>query len=446
MQKNKNNYLLPILFASIMLSPNFKIISALPVFRFEDFMIVLFFALHFLKSIKGAQRKAYPSPINKVFKLLFFFMALSISMTELVHGIPIIMRDWFILPQLIKYWLIFLLVKSIDIDEKKSKNFAYGILLVGAVMAFISFCQYFNLLGVNTWLTPIYQESEDAINSLIHRYGGSRVSGTSGNPNIFGYFIVCTTACIAGFLLHCPNRTSNTLYWLILCFISIASLFTLSRTVIATMFLVNGTLIYFTIKYHKGGRAKVFNFFLAAGLAAFLFFNFFRTEGFIYRVSIENLQTRGSYHARKRDFVQPFKKSLDSVALTILGQGPSKATLRTDSHNDYGWFFQRFGIVGLLLYVSLIVFPLKRAIRLYRFSTLWWQKFLSIASILVICNWALNGMALSFFKMPQMMSCSTFFIAIPYARWSYQTIANYNSKIRKKGFANYARVGHYPGL
>lgn len=446
MRKIKLNLLLPVIYAAIMLSPHFKLTAALPSFRFEDFIILGFFILKLVSGIKRTGLKSRNNQINKIFLLLVFSITISILVTELIHGIPIIMRDFFVIPQLIKYWLIFILVKSINFDSRVSKQLAYGIMITGAAMAAISFCQYFNLLGVNNWLTPIYEDEEWKLTALTQGHAWRRVVGTSVNSNYYGYLLVCTIACISSFLVHRKEKVLNGGFWLILCFIVISSVFTLSRTTIAILVLTFCLLIYFIFKYQKSKKTNTLKILIAIVIASFLFLSFFRTEGFDRRMSLNNLKSHGSLDARIRDLMNPFSKSLDSVALIMLGQGPSKSVLRTDSHNGYGWFYQRFGIVGLSLYISLIICPLKRAIRLYKLSEIWWQKFLSFASILVIANLAITEMGQDIFKLPQVMSLSVLFIAIPYASWSDRLIDNRYNYFNARVYSRYGSVSHYTSV
>lgn len=434
MQKKIKNYLLPALFATIMLSPGFKILSALPPFRIEDFIILFVFLFTILGLTNRVLIKTPLSPITIIIYLLFLSMLLSIGMSEIVYKIPITMRDLFIIPQLIKYLLIFLLAKSLDLDEKLTKYFAYGILIIAIIMALISFCQNYNLLGVNSWLTPIYEDNESKIMALSQGHYWARVSGTAINPNYFGYLLVCVIGCILGFILHKPGDKLGISILPILGFVIISSLFTLSRTVIVSSFILVLILLFICFKYQRKGIAKITIILFFVGVICASFLIFFKTGGIEYRYSMDNvMRTHATYKGRIRDLVNPLKKVFSSVPMFIVGQGPSKSKLRTDSHNGYTWFLQRFGMVGLVLYISLIIFPLRRAIKLYHFSNIWWQKFLSISCILVISNWAVNEMAGNIFKDIQLMSLNVLFVGIPYGKWGYRLLENYNLKSHENG-------------
>jgi hypothetical protein len=117
-----------------------------------------------------------------------------------------------------------------------------------------------------------------------------------------------------------------------------------------------------------------------------------------------------SSNARVRDFVRPFELAFERPIIWLIGRGPSKAVVRTDSHNDFGWYFYRFGIPGLILYLSLIVFVGKLGLHVYRIAIDPIERVIGATTILLSLNWFTFAMAENMFKQPQLMALNMWLV------------------------------------
>ena len=115
----------------------------------------------------------------------------------------------------------------------------------------------------------------------------------------------------------------------------------------------------------------------------------------------------GSYnmskHARIRDLRRPFQQAIDNPALILFGRGPAKQFTRTDSHNEYGWLFQRYGLVGLICYCLIIYYGLRFSIMKYLRSDRIEYQIVYLGAVCAMINWGFFAMAENIFKQIQLM-------------------------------------------
>jgi len=234
----------------------------------------------------------------------------------------------------------------------------------GCVNALLGMAQFWDWLDVNTRYTPLLGVADDTMGTA-----GYRVGGGLGNPNYFGMVLVWHAGYLVAYR-HLPDRgaVKRSAAWLAVAGISVAVVLTQSRTTILAMCVI--TLAAVGVSFHgsplKGIRTAVA--ILCVGFCAFAIIG---TPGEAARVDLQRLDlksdsTERSASGRWRDFVVPVLHAMDNPWLLPFGQGPSKQTLRTDSHNGYTWILQRFGVVGLGVYVSMIAFLMSNAIRAFR--------------------------------------------------------------------------------
>ena len=406
-------YINPVLFAAIVLSPSFCMIPGRPALRAEDVILLIVIVVYFLR---GLSKQILDLSIDSITRILFLMgisASLAIMTMMVLFGKPLLLRDLFILPQLLKYYLVFAVVKSTCFDEKQFTLCIYTVMIVGSVAASIGICQYYNFIGINDWLTPFYATGS-RLTALEVEGWWRRAIGTAGNPNYFGYILCLVVCVITSFLLQAPKMKGKGMAWIILGIIGISAAFCLSRTTLVSLAVISISALFLQ-RIGCGELRHILKYLFMIIIVAALFLSFLKTPGFEHRITVEHTM-KGSMRGRIRDLKMPIRDALNSAPMLIVGRGPSKIDLRTDSHNGYTWYFQRFGIIGLTLYVSLLCVSLKKGLLMYRASKLWWQKALYFSTVLVIIIWMTDEWAQNLFKLPQMMSLNMFFLGLLFAK------------------------------
>jgi len=149
----------------------------------------------------------------------------------------------------------------------------------------------------------------------------------------------------------------------------------------------------------------------------------YTTQGFDERV-LDTDSYGTSMSARQRDLLHPFSDALDNPIIFLVGRGPSKAVMRTDSHNDFGWYFHRFGLPGLGFYLLLLYYGMKQARLLYRKAASRYEQAVCMASLLVTVNWVFFALAENIFKDSQLMAVNMFFLGLVFPNTLYLRKAN----------------------
>ncbi len=408
-------YIAPILIASIVLSPGIVVISGMPALRGEDIILIFIIGLFLLKTTIAGKIVPKVDSVTKIFIFMGLSAFLSICGTSIIYNKPILLKDFFILPQMFKYYVVFAVARSMDMHEQQAKIYINIIIIVGLLAALVGLFQYYNLFSVNSWLTPLYT-AEGRLDALSLGAVRRRIVGTSGNPNFFGYILGCVFCFITGLTLHAINKKVKIFAWVSLGVVGITAALTLSRTTMLTF----GIIFFSALVLRQiavRGVQPAFKYLFIVIIVALFFLKFVKSEGFEGRVSIGDNSTKVSYDARIRDLVVPFREASNSLALMIFGQGPSKIDLRTDSHSEFGWYFQRFGAIGLLLYLWLLWVILKKGVQKYRLiSGLRWQSTLYLSIILIMINWFVFACAGNMFKAPQAMSLNMFIVGLLFAK------------------------------
>ena len=114
-----------------------------------------------------------------------------------------------------------------------------------------------------------------------------------------------------------------------------------------------------------------------------------------------------SYSARLRDFIQPFTMIFADPTSFFFGRGPLKSVIRTDSHNGFTWFWLRFGLIGLVLYLRNIAFFLRQV------------TFLQREKYLILTTWLLFEFGNNIFKDVQSICLLLFAMIIMIKRDNY---------------------------
>jgi hypothetical protein len=401
------------------LTPNMRVLPGLPTFRGEDLVVALLLGSGILALLSGGgARLTLRDPITRSFRFMAVIVVVSIAGSVLVFGNPLILNDGMILPMLLKYWIVFRLAQSLV--DHRSRLFALWAGLIAVTMsAVVGILQYHSLFGVNDWLTPRYIGDQVTNVAVEEEESGetvwSRVVGTHGDPRHFGYMLVAGIGAGVSLLSQRVTKGARLLSLLAIGVCVVATIYTLSRTAVLSLAV---TVLACMVLHARGsGKSGSKTLVLALVLAGLIIgvFEIFSTSGFESRVlDTETDSFDSSAYARHRDLVTPFRDAMKNPMIFLIGRGPSKAVMRTDSHNDFGWYFHRFGLPGLGFYLLLLYRGLSVSYRAYRATPFPGEKAVFMAAFLVAVNWAVFAMAENIFKDPQLMALNMFFVGLLY--------------------------------
>jgi O-antigen ligase len=408
--------LIILLVVAVILSPSFKIREGFYEPRGEDFILVAFIMLWYVPTIlagrQGATAHPYKtktsasSPISAIFAAMFYVALISILAGTIVFQQQIIVNDWMILPMIIRYWMIFQVGQSIR-QPTERHTYLWVLVISLGVSATVGVLQHFNLFGINDWLTPLYVLPHMKIVGLeMVKLGlpGARVVGTNGDPRHYAYILVVGTALCLAILLNSLERRAQITAVMVLglCLMGIA--FSASRTAALNVIIVFFVAIVIQ-RPGLGGATKLLGALLVIVLLLAMVSSMSGSSVLQERVvNIDDSSYDRSLYARERDLMQPLRSGLENPVIWLTGRGPSKAVLRTDSHNDFGWYFQRFGLPGLFLYLWLLIYSLRLTLRAWRKEAAPLERVVIMLACFSIVNWFIFAMAENIFKDPQLMA------------------------------------------
>lgn len=408
-------HILGVIFLMIVAAPN---IPGLGMLRFEDISLVIaaFLIVLFKKGGKAMGAKRMVS-VGRYFAIIAVSGILGMSTGAVFEGVPIVGRDLMFLPQIAKYYLIFWVAAEVLSTPTAVRCLMTYIMIGAAICAGVGIMQYWNLFGVNEWLTPLYWSStidtyEIALKQMQDAEMDFRVKGTIGHPNYFGYLLVWFVAWLVSFGIDSGRGSvPRFLLWPVLGVVVIAIMLVQSRITIATvllLFAVSGGMVRQNSK-----RVVVVSLGVVAALVVVLFLkgDWVEERGYGKRLALDSDSTQLSYGSRVRDFVRPVGTVLEKPYLIPFGQGPSKGVLRSDSHNGYTWILQRFGLVGLVAYLALFFTQFRMGQKLSARGRTKVSRVIGLVGISTTIVWMAGELGGNIFKDPRLMSVNMISLA-----------------------------------
>lgn len=333
---------------------------------------------------------------------------ISILCQELIFDRKIVINDLMIIPMICKYIIIYIFARNVIRQNGYKFVLAYFVFFC-SISSIVALMQYYNIFKINEWFTPFYLDISRMTGLLLHTKA-ARVVGTIGSPQKFGQLLVLGIIVSFYFIFE-KRRTAIYIVYLMIMFLAL--IYTLSRmAVIASSISFIGTLgamLYFSTKPQM--VLKYLFVFISVGLIVYIYFA--STKAFEARVlDQESDSFEVSEDARLRDAKVPFYEIAKEPIIFFIGKGPSKDYLRTSMHNDFSWMLERFGILALIGYLSLIFRSLNTSRLLYT-NTRWRNPnniYLMLLNIFVI--WLVYCMGEDVFKVSKIMPLNLVFMGL----------------------------------
>ena len=406
---------------SAVLLPSVEFFSFFPSFRMEIFVILVWF---FFNAAVNKQIRIFKFDIiSNLLIFLLFFSIISIANSYLFLNVDFNYRDFMIVPMILQYLLVLSFGRSI-FHPRLIKFFTYSVVGVILISALVGIAQRMNVLNVNNVITPIFTDNYYVLRGLKNGSSWGRAIGTIGDPRHFGYVITIGIAAVAPFLIS-PRRRFYVL--IILITLLIANVFTGSRTSIISSLIVLIFFYFFAAKSTKNfSLAFVLSISIASGVIFFIFDNLSSTmtERLIY-ADTEFFSTARSLGARIRDTTLPFKMAIEKPLIFLTGHGPSKSIFRGSMHSDIGWFILRFGMLGCLIYLSILYRLYNRVKHYFKVLNDIDYTYFFIFIKLFLINWFIFILAESIFKLDQIMSLNMFITGVVFSPY-FNQLANTN--------------------
>lgn len=285
----------------------------------------------------------------EIFILILLTLSAGISLLgQIFSGVKLVGSDLMIIWRYLYY--IALLVFGGIVSKSFKANFLAKIFFftLPLTLIFISFAQYYNFMGINSILVPVYTSS-GAAKSLLQGEFWRRVTGTYGNPNYWGFAMGVIS--VTSFYLLYFNKKIISLIFLVLSIVSVV--FTGSRAALlsslSSIFLVTLFILY---QEKKLSKALVFCLVttISGGLVYFVFTNLieYENKGRFDTSNVATLDSRIEYWMQILDAIQ------QSTVRIFIGYGTSKTMSIQYGDNMYIRMFRDFGLIGLFSYLSFL--------------------------------------------------------------------------------------------
>ena len=206
--------LLSLIIGAAVLMPDITVHSALPGVRVEQ-LLALPALLWLVMDWWRDRRLPHATTLDWLFAALAALTLASITWAALVLDGRFSPRDLYEVAKLALYWTLFRFgLQTAARGDSRSLSpqrvALRSLLVAGAVSGAAGVAQYFNVLQLNSWLTPLWAP-EHHLRTLAR---DARTVGTVGNPNYFG--MLCTIVMLAAVatLARCRRRSMR---WPALC-------------------------------------------------------------------------------------------------------------------------------------------------------------------------------------------------------------------------------------
>lgn len=314
--------------------------------------------------------------------LMFFSSGMSI-VSQTLLGYEFIWRDAMIFTRLAFYAAVIVFAAMAAKNIKNYKKANILLIVIGVLMAALSFAQYVNFMNINTILLPA-----SGARYIWLQEGSSwrRVLGTLDNPNYWGLAL----SMVLSFIIYRILWQGKLLY-LPLFFALITSIFlTGSRT--SLICTIGGPVIGGLFLWHTNKeKPRIVIALIAIGLgiifiAATQVTKYYENENRYSTSNIDTLYDRISLWERA------WEASSTNPIAVIFGRGPRKGenVIEDFVDNTYVRSWQESGLLGLGLYLALVYTMIKRTLRLVR-DTQGSYKDWSRGLLFLLFSWSIFG-------------------------------------------------------
>lgn len=335
------------LFVVSILFPSVQFPLGIPALRFEVIIVLMAWMLLILKNLtKGQVIKFSKNPMYKWFFLFGLAILLSMAYGAIAKECPVIARDFWEFGKLLEYFLIFALVANLDISPNEIRHYYKIALMVFLCSAFVGFAQYLNLGNINKVISPYYAPTQ--IQGLLLQ---GRVTGTTGNPNLFGAMMVLASSLAFSGLLFFKKKTMRLFSWICFAVFVLSIVLTLSRSAIIALIIAICFLTLFKYPLIFGAKREIKKSLVVIPIimVTILIIIKIAPEKFFFRISqLGNIWNASSWQAR----IVNWKVNYALWELSpLFGWGPGKMTMTATVDNEWLLLLRRYGLIGVIIFI-----------------------------------------------------------------------------------------------
>jgi O-antigen ligase len=329
--------------------------------------------------------------------LLTFTLIFSYCVNAIVlNRYPFFYKDLFTPIVFVRNIIIASIISNLFFNNTDLKQFITIIFIISILIALLAFGQKYKLFGYGSIMQQLYPVSQAQLHTLNREIVFSRVTGTFGNPNVFGGVVVMLSAfCLnCGLYLRGIMRSIGLAIYFLLATVVLVT--TGSRTALLGLACVSLMSIFFS--FRKGHRFPVIVVFVFLSLAIFLLPFLLSVMPVNPRVQRfvsgeEGVFEIGSFMTRLKMWQSSWLIVKNSI---IIGMGATKTTYQI-SDNGYVFTLLRVGVVGLSIYVSFLYFLLKKGLSAALQSKMRLQKTVLFGLTMIVCNHVIFEISGEFF-------------------------------------------------
>lgn len=348
------------LVGSILLGPTIIVSSSLPPLRFADVIVLLMLLFRWGKSQRLYGGMFFSSRI----RILTIFM-LTIVVTMLVSmalGVAtgysqLYHRDLFYPIVFIRMIVIAAIAATFYFDERQVKHFFFGLLLLSIISVLLAFGQKYRFFGIGSTFNNLYAISERISDTFTSGFSmqitRTRVVGTTGNANVFGGTLVMLAVFMISYTIH-MRGSIRLIAAIAFCALGLTQLLTTgSRTGLLAFILITAVTLVVSLRPQTWLPTLLIGFLIGV--------LFFMLRNMLYDMDVnprvlemlggqQDILSEG-VHTRHFLWAEGIKEGMQSP---LLGVGPTKQFVQL-TDNGYINMFQRMGIIGLTIYVTMLL-------------------------------------------------------------------------------------------
>lgn len=283
-----------------------------------------------------------------ILTLIFY----SINHSYIILGVKTTYRDymeWFRYFQVLPYLLLASLIRYQEFEKKLIKYVQVSVIYI----VIVSFLEVTNIANIAYLIGNIYSSVERQVSEMIG--GTHRIIVTGNDPNIGAFITIFLTAVIYSIKMNLFIKTLE------LVALFAVLLMTQSRT--ALLALTISILIYILVFTKLNFFIKVLIVLIISIVVyqLILFLNFkYILVGF--EMAIDG--TNNSLNSRFENMILAYERFSESQ---LLGWGPAKSIHNTIIDSEYAMILQRYGLIGILIFLTYLSLMLHSSIYLAKY-------------------------------------------------------------------------------
>lgn len=402
----------PLLLVLSILFPYIRLPGDIPDVRPEFIIIVVVWCLIILAYLTEGRSVRLPYlSAYKWFAIFAIIIMLSITYVAWLNNQMPIWRDFWEIVKLLLYFLIFVLISSQRITHIDLRRYYKLALILFLISACFGFLQYINFAGINELVSPFYAPTQMR-GLLVH----GRITGTTPNPNEFGALMVLAASLALSGALVYREWKLRLFCWFSLLIYGIALLLTLSRTSLVCLFIASIIIIFLFYKEKglKGNFKRLFPLVLLGFLIIIVLLQVLPEKALARFSELLYFTEAPSWQAR----VGKWKTHYDIwLGSPLFGWGPGKAEMSTIVDNEWLLILRRYGLFGLISFISLFGCLYNGLFRIGRDNPETSVIALTVALRGTLISYSLYMMLASVYHSMQLMPILLLLLGLAYSQW-----------------------------